>query len=160
MLNSWQAYRRKHVFEFKDSGDRVWVWKISNIIYKHTNNFSHIVYNLMNVEKMLGISGQLYKMYVVLLNIYWCFLASVLLNSGYHSVPLKVNSFPNLALQSLDSLFVALFQEENYFCFSWIENSDHYIYSPDGCKLAARGFLSLLSNSSRKDSDQAKKICV
>lgn len=47
---------------------------------------------------MLGISGQLYKMYVVLLNIYWCLLASVLLNSGYHSVPLKVNSFPNLAL--------------------------------------------------------------
>lgn len=66
---------------------------------------------------MLGISGQLYKMYVVLLNIYWCLLASVLLNSGYHSVALKVNSFPNLALQSLDSLFVALFQEKKLLLF-------------------------------------------
>ena len=31
---------------------------MSSIIYKHANNFSNIVFDLMNVEKMLRISGQ------------------------------------------------------------------------------------------------------
>lgn len=35
---------------------------------------------------MLGILGQLYKMYVVLLNIYWCLLASVLTTEQWLSL--------------------------------------------------------------------------